>query len=292
MEAAIRRLLKASPASYGYRRIHALLTRHGLACNPKTVWRVMRGQGWLATGRRSRARDGRRHEGQVRVAEQNRRWASDITNIRAWNGQKGRLAIMIDCAERMVLAWRFARRITADDLAEMLRDAVFRRFGEVRAQAQGIEFLSDNRPEYTSRRFRPFVRAMGLIPFQAGLRVPGLPNDAGGSGTPAPGVDRALQPARAAQRLGAAVASRVLCRMESQKHETTCPKVSGAVQVVVPPSMLAMHTSGAVYFGTQPLKTAAPWKTLRVQRFTYPTRSSVQSDWASSSLKEPGRSLS
>ena len=172
VEAAIRRLLKASPASYGYRRIHALLKRHGLACNPKTVWRVMRGHGWLATGRRSRARDGRRHEGQVRVADPNRRWASDITSIRAWNGQKGRLAIMIDCADRMVLAWRFARRITADDLAEMLREAVFRRFGAVRAQAQGIEFLSDNGPEYTSHRFRPFVRAMGLIPCHTPRRSP------------------------------------------------------------------------------------------------------------------------
>ncbi len=96
MEEAIRQLLGASPASYGYRRIHALLKRHGLVCNPKTVWRVMRRRGWLATGRRSRARDGRRHEGQVQVAEPNRRWASDITGIRAWNGQKGRLAIMID----------------------------------------------------------------------------------------------------------------------------------------------------------------------------------------------------
>ena len=41
----------------------------------------------------------------------------------------------------MVVAWRFARRITADDLAEMLREAVFPRFGA--AYAQGIEFNSD-----------------------------------------------------------------------------------------------------------------------------------------------------
>ena len=149
-----------------------MLKRHGLVCNPKTVWRVMRRRGWLATGRRSKARDGRRHEGQVQVAEPNRRWASDITGIRAWNGQKGRLAIMIDCADRMVLAWRFATRITADDLAEMLREAVFRRFGEARASAQGIEFLSDNGPEYTSHRFRPFVRAMGLIPCHTPRRSP------------------------------------------------------------------------------------------------------------------------
>ncbi len=172
VEEAISGLLGASPASYGYRRIHALLKRHGLVCGPKTVWRIMRRRGWLATGRLQRARSGRRHEGQVRVAESNRRWASDITGIRAWDGQKGRLAIMIDCADRMVLAWRFAKRITAEDLAEMLREAVFRRFGEARTRAQGIEFLSDNGPEYTSHRFRPFVRAMGLIPCHTPRRSP------------------------------------------------------------------------------------------------------------------------
>jgi len=79
---------------------------------------------------------------------------------------------MIDCADRMVLAWRFARRITAEDLAEMLREAVFRRFGEERTKAQGIEFLSDNGPEYTSHRFRPFVRALGLIPCHTPRRSP------------------------------------------------------------------------------------------------------------------------
>jgi len=172
VEVAISRLLGTSPASYGYRRIHALLKRQGLRCDPKTVWHAMRRQGWLSTSRHRGVRLGRRHEGQVRVAEPNRRWASDITGIRAWDGRKGRLAIMIDCADRMVVAWRFAPRITAEDLAEMLREAVFRRFGETRALAQGIEFLSDNGPEYTSHRFRPFVRTMGLIPCHTPRRSP------------------------------------------------------------------------------------------------------------------------
>jgi len=132
----------------------------------------MRRRGWLSTSRQRVLRSGRRHEGQVHVPESNRRWASDITGIRAWDGQKGRLAVMIDCADRMVLAWRFAKRITAEDLAEMLREAVFRRFGEARARAQGIEFLSDNGPEYTSHRFQPFVKAMGLIPCHTPKRSP------------------------------------------------------------------------------------------------------------------------
>jgi len=172
VEAALRRLLQGSPASYGYRRLYALLKRAGVQCNPKTVWRIVQRRGWLATGRSRVRRSGRRHEGQVQVPESNRRWASDITGIRAWNGQKGRLAILIDCADRMILAWRFARRITAEDLAEMLREAVFRRFGEDRAGARGIEFLSDNGPEYTSHRFRPFVEAMGLVPCHTPRRSP------------------------------------------------------------------------------------------------------------------------
>ena len=172
LEQAIRALLPGTPTSYGYRRIHALLKRRGVVCSSKTVWRTMRRQGWLSTSRQRILRPGRRHDGRVQVAESNRRWASDSTSIRAWDGQKGRLAVLLDCADRNVLAWRFAKRITAEDLAELLREAIFRRFGEARSGAQGIEFLSDNGPEYTSHRFRPVVQALGLIPCHTPRRSP------------------------------------------------------------------------------------------------------------------------
>src|SRR5438552_4145492 len=55
VDAATSRLSGASPASDGYRWIQALLKRHGLLCDPTTVWRVMRRRGWLATGRLQRA---------------------------------------------------------------------------------------------------------------------------------------------------------------------------------------------------------------------------------------------
>jgi HTH-like domain len=66
----------SSPTSYGYRRIHALLKRRGVACNPKTVWRVLRLQGWLSTSRRRIIRSRRRHEGWLHVSEPNRRGVS------------------------------------------------------------------------------------------------------------------------------------------------------------------------------------------------------------------------
>ena len=172
VESVIRQVLGTSPASYGYRRVHALLRRQGFRCDPKTVWRAMRRQGWLSTVRQRVLRQARRHEGRGQVAEPNRRCASGITGIKVWDGMKGRLAVILDCADRMVLAWRFSRRITADDLAELLREAVFQRFGEARERARGIEFLSDNGPEYTSHRFRPFVRGMGLTPCHTPRRRP------------------------------------------------------------------------------------------------------------------------
>ena len=82
------------------------------------------------------------------------------------------MAVLLDCADRNVLVWRFAKRITAEDLAELLQEAILRRLGEERSGARGIEFLSDNGPEYTSHRFRPVVVALGLIPCHTPRRSP------------------------------------------------------------------------------------------------------------------------
>ena len=163
VETAIERILAGSPATYGYRRIHALLIREGVRTNPKTVWRILRRRGWLSSVRNRSRRERRRHEGQVSVPEPNQRWASDITGIKAWNGEKGRLAVIIDCADRMVLSWRFGQRMLSDELQEMVREAVFRRFGNEKQKAQNIEFLSDNGPEYACRKLRKVLQDFGMV---------------------------------------------------------------------------------------------------------------------------------
>jgi putative transposase len=163
VEAAIGRVLAGSPASYGYRRIHALLLRDGIRTNPKTVWRILRRKGWLSSTRSRLGKPRRRHEGQVSVPEPNQRWASDITGIKAWNGEKGRLAVIIDCADRMVLSWRFGHRMLSDELQEMVREAVFQRFGNEKQKAHNIEFLSDNGPEYACRKLRKLLQDFGMV---------------------------------------------------------------------------------------------------------------------------------
>jgi hypothetical protein len=73
------------------------------------------------------------------------------------------------------------------------------------------------------------VRGGVLRELQAGLRVPGVPGDVGEGGPPGATVDRAQQSAGPAQCLGDAVARRVLRGRESQKQDTTCPNLTGAV---------------------------------------------------------------
>jgi hypothetical protein len=68
-----------------------------------------------------------------------------------------------------------------------------------------------------------------LWELQAGLCLSGVSRDGGRRSASTPGVDRTLQSPGPAQRLGDAVASRVLCGVASQKQDSTCPKLSGAV---------------------------------------------------------------
>lgn len=80
------------------------------------------------------------------VAEPNCRWASDITGLKRWEGQQGRLAVIPDRGVWMVLERRLAPRLPADDLSELVREAVFWRFGEARERVRGIECFSDHGP--------------------------------------------------------------------------------------------------------------------------------------------------
>jgi hypothetical protein len=56
-------------------------------------------------------------------------------------------------------------------------------------------------------------------------------------------VDQPLQPGGPAQRLGDAVASRVLCGVVSQKQDSTCPKLGGAVHSFLTFVMATSHLS-------------------------------------------------
>jgi putative transposase len=169
---AIQQMLAHCPPSYGYRRIHALLLRQGLRCNRKTVYLHLKRQAWLASHRHRTQRPGRPHKGKVAVLRSNQRWACDITIFKLGSGQKLRLAVIIDCADRMVMAWKLQRRLTAWDVCELLREALFQRFAQKTQQAKGLEFLTDNGPEFISGQLQQLLTHLGLVACHTPCRSP------------------------------------------------------------------------------------------------------------------------
>ena len=93
----------AELATYGYRRVHAVLKRQALAAglkppNHKRVYRVMKVHGLLLD--RHVGGDERRHDGRIAVDERNRRWCSDGFEIDCDNGERVRVALALDCCDR------------------------------------------------------------------------------------------------------------------------------------------------------------------------------------------------
>ena len=69
---------------------------------------------------------------------------SDITSIKCWNGEKMRLAIIIDCCDRSIIAWKIGKHMQASDIELLVQDALYERFGEELPEKGKLQFLHDN----------------------------------------------------------------------------------------------------------------------------------------------------
>lgn len=160
------RAVTNSRATYGYRRVWALVNR---ACrtryNRKRIRRLMRREG-LQLPPRVHRRHGRPHTGQVQQPASNQRWCSDIFRIPCWNGEGLSVAVVLDCHDREVLAWAAApRALTGADVRALMDRALWRRFGEATLRAPApIEWLSDNGPQYTAIATVLYAHELGLRP--------------------------------------------------------------------------------------------------------------------------------
>ncbi len=144
----LRHLVDQRPA-YGCRRITALLNRERRALklepvNRKRVLRILNLHGLTpeqSTGRR----EGRVHDGRVAVMASNLRWCSDAREITCWNGEKVRIAFIIDAFDRAVIAHVAVTGagISGPKVRDMMLAAVEKRFDTDRAP-HPVEHLSDN----------------------------------------------------------------------------------------------------------------------------------------------------
>ena len=155
----------AELATYGYRRVHAVLKRQALAAglkppNHKRVYRVMKVHGLLLD--RHVGGDERRHDGRIAVDERNRRWCSDGFEIGCDNGERVRVAFALDCCDREAMSFLATTGgIAGEDVRDLMVAAVEYRFGQVNRLPVTIEWLSDNGSCYVAGDTRSFAREIG-----------------------------------------------------------------------------------------------------------------------------------
>jgi putative transposase len=125
------RAVTNSRATYGYRRVWAMVNRSFRAgYNRKRIRRLMRMHDLMLPPRVHR-RHGRPHLGQVQQPASNQRWCSDIFLILCWSGEVLSVAFTIDCHDREVFAWTASPRpLNGGDIRTLMDKALWARFGE------------------------------------------------------------------------------------------------------------------------------------------------------------------
>ena len=123
-------------ASYGYRRVTALVNRDfGTHYNRKRIRRVMAMHGWRLPPAQHR-RTGRAHTGRIVRPGSNERWCSDTLELACWNGEVVVIAFALDCHDREALAHVAAPRdLVARDIQQLMAAAIAARFGTGRPTA-------------------------------------------------------------------------------------------------------------------------------------------------------------
>jgi len=160
------RAVTTSRATYGYRRVWAMVNRTFRGgYNRKRIRRVMQLHGLMLAPRVHR-RHGRPHLGQIQQPASNQRWCSDIFLIPCWSGEVISVAFAIDCHDREVPAFVASPRpLTGADIRTLMDRTLWARFGEATLKApHAVQWLSDNGPQYTATASVLYAHELGLVP--------------------------------------------------------------------------------------------------------------------------------
>jgi putative transposase len=146
---------------FGYRRIWALLRREGWSVNIKAVHRLWRQSGLKLAGPRAAPRPRRPH-GQDRNGCHLRPsrgkddvWTWDFIFDRTSDGRSLKWLSLIDEFTRECLSLEVRRRMTADEIGEILAEVVARRGGPPQ------RIRSDNGPEFVAEVVRSWLESSG-----------------------------------------------------------------------------------------------------------------------------------
>ena len=141
---------------YGYRRIRALLRREGWTVSKKQVQRLRRLVGLKVKPPRKRRRRQGVSTGWVqRATHRHQVWSWDFIHDRTDNGGTLKMLTLIDEYTRKCLAIRPARKLTSEDVLEVVKEAV-------REHGAPDHLRSDNGSEFIAHVVQDWFREHGI----------------------------------------------------------------------------------------------------------------------------------
>jgi putative transposase len=154
---SIRKYIKKRPR-FGYRRITIELKNDGWYINFKRVYRIWHDndlKGPKRKGRKKRGRDGCSENACNRKKPEyiNHVWSYDFVTEKLENGRKAKMLNILDEHTRECLTIDVAKRITAQDVIDVLRYLFL-----IRGEPDYIR--SDNGPEFTAKKVKKWLKAM------------------------------------------------------------------------------------------------------------------------------------
>ena len=154
-EAAIVELSRQHPR-YGYRRVHALVVRRGLACARRTVQRVRRREGLRVLGPARRPRCPARPEAKIKADGVNDVWCVDLVFDVTRRGVTLKFLTIVDEGSHYCIDIVVGRRMAARDVVRALDEAV-RRHGKPR------HLRSDNGGEFIAGVLQRWLKDRGIV---------------------------------------------------------------------------------------------------------------------------------
>ncbi len=152
--------------TYGYRRVHIWLERHGIYHNPKTILRIMQKYNLLSVVRRKKYRNYGEHlhrypnllNRNFKTERPNQKWVTDISYIKTQQGTLY-LSVIRDLFDNSIVAYKTGTEQNINLVLSTIREAKKRE--KVTAE---LQLHSDQGFQYTSHAYYRLTQSYGIIP--------------------------------------------------------------------------------------------------------------------------------
>ena len=152
--------------TYGYRRVHIWLERHGIHHNPKTILRVMQKYNLLSVVRRKRYRNYGEYlhrypnllNRDFSAEKPNQKWVTDISYIKTGQGMLY-LSVIRDLFDNSIVAYKTGTEQNINLVLSTIREAKKRE--KVTAE---LQLHSDQGFQYTSNQYFKLTQSYNITP--------------------------------------------------------------------------------------------------------------------------------